>query len=211
MEKEIYIIRHGETDFNKMGIAQGRGVNASLNALGMAQGAAFYQHYKHLRFDKVYTSTLQRTHQTVQGFLQDELPWQQLAGLDELSFGIWEGHADTDERKQVFNRILQCWNEGNCDLAFENGESPNQVAQRLKEALEVIISADGEKRVLVCMHGRSLLILLCLLSKMPVSRMTDFKHQNTGLYRLQYKNGEFSILEMNDVKHLEALASLTAG
>ena len=29
--KEIYIIRHGETDFNKQGIVQGRGVNSDLN------------------------------------------------------------------------------------------------------------------------------------------------------------------------------------
>lgn len=202
MEKELYIIRHGETDYNKLGIVQGRGVNTDLNALGREQGEAFYQYYKHVPFDKVYTSALKRTHQTVKNFIEDGLSWEQLPGLDELSFGIWEGKESKPDWVNAFREMNHRWQSGQCDLSFENGESPNEVSSRLQEALDIILSRPDEKRVLICMHGRSLLVLLCMLSQSPISCMTNFGHSNTCLYRVSVANGKFSILEANDVRHL---------
>lgn len=202
MDKELYIIRHGETDYNKLGIVQGRGVNTDLNELGRKQGEAFYQYYKHVYFDKVYTSALKRTHQTVKGFIEQGTPWEQLPGLDELSFGIWEGKESKEDWVSAFRDMNNCWQSGQCDLSFEKGESPNQVSRRLQEALDVILSRSDEKRVLVCMHGRSLLVLLCMLTQSPISCMTNFGHSNTCLYRVSYVNGRFGVLEANDVRHL---------
>ena len=71
--KTIYLIRHGETDFNRQGVVQGSGVDSDLNELGQAQAEAFFQAYQHIPFDKVYTSALKRTHQSVKKFLRDEL------------------------------------------------------------------------------------------------------------------------------------------
>lgn len=202
MDKELYIIRHGETDYNRLGIVQGRGVNTDLNALGREQGEAFYQYYKKLAFDKVYTSALKRTHQTVKQFIDAGLSWEQLPGLDELSFGIWEGAESKEDWVNAFREMNTNWQSGQCDLAFEKGESPNQVARRLQEALDIILSKQDEKRVLVCMHGRSLLVLMCMLTQSPISRMSDFGHSNTCLYRVAVVNGQFTILEANDVRHL---------
>jgi probable phosphoglycerate mutase len=57
-KKTIYLIRHGETDFNRQGIVQGSGVDSDLNELGRAQAEAFFQSYQNVNFDKVYTSAL---------------------------------------------------------------------------------------------------------------------------------------------------------
>jgi probable phosphoglycerate mutase len=202
MDKELYIIRHGETDYNKLGIVQGRGVNTDLNVLGRKQGEAFYQYYKHVPFDKVYTSALKRTHQTVEKFIEDSIPWEQLPGLDELSFGIWEGKDSKEDWVSAFREMNDCWQRGQCDLSFEKGESPNQVSRRLQEALNTILSRPAEKRVLICMHGRSLLVLLCMLNQLPISSMANFGHSNTCLYRVSFVNGQFTILEANDIRHL---------
>ena len=43
--KEIFIIRHGETDYNLQGIIQGKGVNPSLNDKGRKQAQLFFDHY----------------------------------------------------------------------------------------------------------------------------------------------------------------------
>jgi broad specificity phosphatase PhoE len=64
LEKEIFIIRHGETDFNQLGIVQGKGVNSSINAKGMQQAQAFFEAYRNENFEKIYISQLQRTAQT---------------------------------------------------------------------------------------------------------------------------------------------------
>lgn len=67
-KKTIYIIRHGETDYNKQGIIQGGGIDSSLNELGRRQAQQFYQAYHHIQFDRIYTSELKRTHQSVAPF-----------------------------------------------------------------------------------------------------------------------------------------------
>lgn len=69
MKKTLYIIRHGETDLNKRGVVQGRGMDTDLNDRGLEQAEAFYQTYKDVPFDKIYTSTLKRTHQTIKRFM----------------------------------------------------------------------------------------------------------------------------------------------
>ncbi len=58
--KKIYIVRHGQTNFNLQGIVQGSGVDSSLNAMGRAQAAAFFKAYQSVAFDKIYTSTLKK-------------------------------------------------------------------------------------------------------------------------------------------------------
>ena len=64
MEKLIYILRHGQTDYNLQGIVQGGGVDTSLNDTGRKQAHAFHEAYKHIPFEAVITSRLKRTHQT---------------------------------------------------------------------------------------------------------------------------------------------------
>ncbi|RZL46909.1 MAG: histidine phosphatase family protein [Pedobacter sp.] len=208
MTKEIYIIRHGETELNRLGIVQGRGVDSDLNDTGRAQGEAFYNHYKNIKFDKIYTSDLKRTHQTVKHFLDLGLPWQKLSGLDELAWGLWEGQPNTEQARAAFKDVMEKWQGGNYEAKFEGGESPNQVKVRLLEALNVITENTDENLVLVCMHGRAMRLLLCLLLEKELSEMGDFPHQNTTLYRMSYENGKFAVIDFNNTDHLKDLVTI---
>lgn len=203
MDKEIYIIRHGETDLNKQGIVQGRGINSDLNDTGRAQAAAFYAAYKDVPFDKVYTSKLKRTHQTVKGFTDAGTPWEQLEGLDELAWGIWEGKPNDENAIAAFKSIMEKWDAGDYDARFEGGESPNDVVKRENEAIEVIKNAPNEKTVLVCMHGRAMRLFLCLLTNRPIAEMTEFPHQNTTLYKVELTGDQFVITQFNNTDHLK--------
>jgi probable phosphoglycerate mutase len=69
-KKEIYLIRHGETEYNKKGIVQGSGIDADLNETGRNQAEAFHRKYGDVAFQKVYTSALVRTHQTVENLMK---------------------------------------------------------------------------------------------------------------------------------------------
>jgi probable phosphoglycerate mutase len=208
MDKELYIIRHGETELNKHGIVQGRGINSDLNDTGRAQAEAFYQMYKHIPFDKIYTSSLKRTHQTVHKFIASGLPWEQLSGLDELAWGEWEGKPSSEHALAVFRDIVEKWQGGDYDAKFEGGESPAEVAVRLKEAVDHIKSHPKEKLVLVCMHGRAMRLLLCLLTGKPMSDMGEFPHQNTTLYKVALTGNTFEITDFNNTDHLKELNNL---
>lgn len=203
MDKELYIIRHGETELNKQGIVQGRGINSDLNDTGRAQAEAFYAKYKDVAFDKVYTSELKRTHQTVKGFIDAGLPWTQLSGLDELAWGTWEGQPNDENAMAAFKSIMEKWTSGDYDARFEGGESPADVIVRQKEALEVIRTAKDEKTVLICMHGRAMRLFLCLLTGRPLSEMTEFPHLNTTLYKVEMTGDQYVITEFNNTDHLK--------
>lgn len=203
MKKTIYIIRHGETDLNKLGIVQGRGMDSELNEKGRNQADSFYRAYKHIPFDKIYTSTLKRTHQTVEKFIESSIPWIQYPGLDELGWGIHEGQESTEQIRSDFEKITHNWRAGQLHQKFENGESPLEVKERQLIVLEKLTEENNENNILICMHGRAMRLLLCLLTNQPLTEMDTFPHSNTTLYKIGFDGKEFHILDFNNTQHLE--------
>lgn len=196
------MIRHGQTDFNLQNIVQGSGVDSSLNNQGRLQAEAFFNAYRHIPFDKVYTSALKRTKETVASFLQLGIPTESLKGLNEISWGTKEGFAITPEEDEYYHYMLKQWQVGNTSLRIEGGESPEDVVKRMRPALDVIMSRPEEKNVLICMHGRAIRILLCTLLDQPLKNMDNFEHQNLCLYLLDYDGSVFTVERNNDTSHL---------
>ena len=200
--KKIYVIRHGQTDLNLRSIVQGSGVDASLNDTGRAQGKAFFDAYKAVPFDKVYYSKLRRTKETIQPFLDLGIPSESLIGLNEISWGNKEGYKITPEEDQYYHYMLREWQNGNTALRIEGGESPEEVVKRMWPAMNHIMAQTTEKTVLVCMHGRAIRILLCMLLNYPLKAMDTFEHTNLGLYLLDYNGSFFTVDLYNDTAHL---------
>ena len=201
MKKTLYIIRHGETDLNRQGIIQGRGMNTDLNELGQKQAEAFYRAYHHIPFDVIYTSTLKRTHQTVQRFIDRQIPWVQHPGLDELAWGIYEGKP-SEVSKPAFYELTAAWSVGELDRKFDLGESPLEVQARQHEVLEELKQLQEVENVLVCMHGRALRLLLCTISGKPLTEMDQFPHNNVSLYIVNLQDDGFEIVDFNNRDHL---------
>ena len=207
-QKTIYLIRHGETDYNRRGVVQGSGVDADLNEMGRAQAMAFFGAYQHLPFDKIYISGLRRTYQTAEPFIELGIPYEKLDGLNEISWGAMEGRFPGNLDNEFYRHLIEAWSAGNTDVATDGGESPDQVALRQRVAINVILSHPEEKTVLVAMHGRAMRILLCWLTGQPLAEMDQFEHSNLCLYKLQYDydTEAFTIELANDTAHLLTLA-----
>lgn len=203
MTKDLFIIRHGQTDFNNRGVVQGRGIDSSINLIGQKQASAFYEKYKNIPFDKIYTSNLIRTVQTVQAFIQEGIPYEKLEGLDEISWGISEGKDLNDKMLVDFDHIITSWRNKELDVKIQDGESPNELQYRQKKAMDYIMSKTHEKTILICTHGRAMRSLLCYLTNTCLSKMDDFEHTNTALYVLRYEGKSFNIVEHYNTEHLD--------
>jgi broad specificity phosphatase PhoE len=205
--KTIYLIRHGETDYNRRGVVQGSGIDADLNALGRAQAQAFYEAYRHIAFDKVYTSALKRTHQSVVRFLAAGLPHEALPELNEISWGVREGKIPNSMDSEYYRTLIGSWRNGQTNLPAEGGESPEDVQQRLQTAMQYILSNQQEQTILVAMHGRAMRVLLATIFEQPLHQMDQYEHTNLGLYLLhyQYDSKKFVIDKNNDNTHLLSL------
>jgi probable phosphoglycerate mutase len=207
MEKTIYILRHGETELNKQHIVQGSGVDASLNNTGLQQARAFYDQYQHLPFEAVLTSKLVRTHQTVAPFLEKGLPWEQIADINEMGWGVHEGKKNTPEMHQEYRTMMAAWQNGDYHTKLEQGESAHELAERMSRFIEQL-KTRPEKLLLVCSHGRAMRCMVTLFKNRELYQMEQFHHSNTGLYLVHFKNGEFVFELENDIRHLAELETL---
>jgi probable phosphoglycerate mutase len=201
--KKLYIIRHGQTDYNLKRMVQGRGIDSSLNDTGRQQSAAFFDYYKDVLFDKVYTSTLKRTWQSVEGFISKGIEHEALSGLDEISWGDHEGLVYDPEIYKQYEEVLESWSQGELDKSVGGGESPKEVVTRQKEAIDHILSSKGENILIAC-HGRAMRILMSWMLSYPLSKMDVFEHSNLCLYQLEVDESRIcKVIKHADVRHLE--------
>lgn len=201
--KKIYLVRHGQTDFNLKGVVQGSGIDAPINETGKKQAAAFYGAYRDVPFDQIYYTGLIRTKQSIAEFLKLGIPSTPLKELNEISWGKYEGTPMTPEEGHYYQHMLDQWKLGNQDYAIAGGESPNQVAVRMREGIRQILEGPGET-ILVCMHGRAMRVFLSEILKTKLTHMDNYEHQNLCLYLLeQQEKGSFELTKSNCTLHLK--------
>lgn len=202
MNKRIYFIRHGETDLNRAHIVQGSGVDSSLNELGRQQAGHFYDFYKNQNFDLAICSTLKRSYETVLPFVENNIPLQRFAEINEMNWGVHEGKSSTPEMKAAYAEMIRQWGLGNFEARLEEGESARELADRIGSFLNQLKQMP-QKKVLVCSHGRALRCVMTLVKGQHLKEMESYKHSNTGLFLVEQEGLEFKVLLENDTRHLD--------
>ncbi len=201
-DKEIFLVRHGQTDYNLKGIIQGRGINSELNEKGRAQAQAFFNHYQHEVFDHILVSALTRTHQTLEPFAKAGYLLNQHPELDEIDWGVHEGQGGDPKLAEEYQYLTSRWRDGYLEDRIAGGESPLDLQIRQRLFIDEILPNYG-KRVLICSHGRAIRSMLCNMLNLPLSQMDDFPHTNCSLYKLHMVDGKFEIVMFNNTEHLK--------
>ena len=194
----LHIIRHAVTEYNKLGVIQGSEVDSDLNDVGLTQSDLFYEYYKHYNFQKIYVSGLKRTFQTVKRFVENGSSYEKIIDFNEISWGVNQGKNDD---LAEYKLLTDSWKSGNLDNKFENGESPNEMVVRMIRGLEKIVD-DNLDKVLICIHGRALRVLLSKIIDNDLTMMDKYVHSNTGMYTIEYKDNNYSVIKRNLTKHL---------
>ncbi len=203
MKKQLYIIRHGETQYNLEGRVQGQGIDSHLNQTGWKQAKLFFEFYQNIPFGLLISSFLTRSRQTLSFFDSLRIPKIQTPLINEINWGIHEGEYYTPEVKKAYHKMISEWKNENYDYALQGGESANQLANRLKRFIK-LLEVRPEKNILICSHGRTIRCLLTLLHGEPLHAMEKYRHDNTGLFLFNYQNGKYHAHLENDVRHLQS-------
>ena len=200
--KHFYIIRHGETEFNKSKLLQGRGINASLNEMGRQQAQAVANALDNYPIQKIVTSSLIRTHESAAPLIEGRaLQYESWAELDEMSFGDFEGKPFYEVIDQLKN-LQREWSLGNTEVPVPGGESPKEVYQRAASKLIEIAENSTESHIAVYIHGRLIRILLSGILGMGLKNMQEIEHENGAINHIMWQEGVFSSVQLNMTDHL---------
>lgn len=204
--KHVFIIRHGETDNNKVHRFQGRGINASINEKGREQADAIAEALKEYPIQKVVTSSLIRTTETAKPLIAEKDPVvESYADLDEMGFGDYEG-AYIDEILDEIKDLQQRWEAGDVTYAIAGGESPQQVYDRAATKLIEVLKDSEEEYIAFYLHGRLIRILLSGLLGLGLSKMQEIEHTNGAINHLTWDGEELTPVELNITAHLESIS-----
>ena len=148
---QILLARHGETDWNLGRRVQGH-TDIPLNATGIAQAQALADELAREPIVAVYSSDLSRALDTAGAVAaRHRLPVSVDPDLREKNFGSWEGLTDTEISERFPDAKRGVWGDG---------ETTEQVSQRVVAAVERIAARHPGGAVLVVAHGGPLRALL---------------------------------------------------
>ena len=186
--KSLVIFRHGETDWNRKGIIQGRS-NIPLNETGIQQARNLAQQLRVYPIQAILTSPMLRAKKTaeiVQETIRVPLYYEEL--LTEGNCGVHEGKMkDVD-----FFRLWE--SPHNPDLKPENGETNREIFQRSIEGMRNFMRANPEYDYIgVSTHGGVIRRLINFLGTNPC----DAHIPNTFVMHLSYDSNtdQFTLVE----------------
>ena len=151
----FYLIRHGETDWNKGGRYQGC-TNIQLNDAGREQARLLGERFKFLPLDVVYVSPLDRAVATAAPLAAAHgLTPIQDAHFREINFGEWEGHTIAELKVERGKRVFPVSDRSlDVVLALEKYLKKNGVKLHLESPVEGILIADGRAEGIRLKNGK---------------------------------------------------------
>jgi probable phosphoglycerate mutase len=158
-QAEIWLIRHGQTDWNQEGRYQGQ-TDIPLNNNGIQQAQELALKLEGLHFASIYSSDLQRaltTAQIIAGRLG--LPLMIDPRLREIHQGQWEGMLFSEVARR-FPREIALRHIDPLSARPPGGESVQEVAQRVAAAANDIAQKHPGQRVIIASHGLAIATLL---------------------------------------------------
>ncbi len=191
----ICLIRHGETEWNKLGRIQGT-TDVPLNETGKQQARACKDHLDGEAWDVIVTSPLKRAKETAEIINETlRLPFVEMKEFQEKHFGKAEGMT-ADERYGLFP-----------DKNYPGQEQLEEFHGRLSTGLTELHERFSNQRVLVVAHGG---VINAILGQLAYGEYDgDIRLQNGGMNHLSYTSERWEIQHYNVVDHLEVLDAQT--
>lgn len=198
MSKRVFIVRHGETDYNIARRWQGH-LDIPLNDNGRAQAKALATHLQDESIDVIYASNLSRAHETATIIASiKELDVVVDTRLAEFHIGVFGGKNREDIISEMAD-VYEKWNEDD-DYQVPEGESRREAQVRVVEFWNEVIVPSNANNILFVSHGGTLRMLFRAL----IDDDQEFHFGNTSLSILDEQvDGTWHVHALNTSPHLE--------
>lgn len=197
-------VRHGETDWNVQRRLQGH-IDTPLNQTGQAQAEATAKGLNGHVFDAIYSSDLIRTLQTARYAAQLlDLPIHLRSDLRERHYGAFQGLTYSEAERNFPGDYARFKAREAAYEILDDGESLLQHRQRVQICLENIAAKHAGESVLIVTHGGVLDIVYRLATGLDMSAPRDFGIPNAALNWINFRQGEWQLLQWADQAHLHA-------
>ncbi|EOL8958616.1 2,3-diphosphoglycerate-dependent phosphoglycerate mutase GpmB [Cronobacter dublinensis] len=207
---QVYLVRHGETQWNAERRIQGQS-DSPLTEKGEHQAMQVAQRAKAFGITHIISSDLGRTRRTAEIIAQGcgcEVILD--ARLRELDMGILERrHLDTltDEEEGWRRQLVN----GTPDGRIPQGESMQEVSDRMHGALNACLELPEGSRPLLVSHGMALGCLVSTILGLPAYAERRLRLRNCSISRVDYQESPWLasgwvVETAGDVSHLDAPA-----
>lgn len=199
----VYIARHGQTAWNKIGRWQGN-QDVFLDETGIAQANLLAEKLQIYQINKIYSSPLRRaalTAEIIGEKITADIVYRE--ALKEIRLGEWEGFT-TEEIVSKHGGLFGEW-ERNPAAQVGLGVENNLDLQRRAYGAFLDICDQETEDFLIVAHGAWTRCLMCKLLHIPLESRFSFDVGNTGVNVVEcQKDGEtrFSVITLNDMSHL---------
>jgi broad specificity phosphatase PhoE len=176
----LYLVRHGETDWNATDRCQGA-LDIPMNDNGLRQARLAGEALRHVEFHAAYTSSLGRAQQTAAAVLErSTLIATPIADLAEMSYGAWHGLRPDEWPDATAVR----WRRDPWSVAFPDGESLAALRDRVIPAFERIVSTHTGRHVLIASHGHVNRVMMIHALASDPNGFWDIEQANGAVFEL---------------------------
>ncbi len=189
MLMRIYLVRHGETEWNRRGRIQGW-EDVPLSREGIRQAYELQNKLKDIELHAAYSSDLSRAIQTAEIIVEPhKIPVTPLWYFREAKRGLLNGLTYRQIEEQ-FPEFLRSFIKDPYRTRPPEGESLEDAEQRVRQGLEIIREKNAGKNVLIVSHALINVVIQSVITNTPVTPET---------YRQMFmQNGEVVVLEWPD-------------
>jgi len=200
----ILLVRHGETDWNRIKRFQGRS-DVELNKRGRAQAKALALTLREEPLKAIYSSPITRAIETAKAINRyHQASLEQRDGLMEMDLGDFEGLHPRDLRNEQ-SEFLRKWLEDPASVRMPNGETLQEVQERAWAVVQEVTKTYHHGSVLLCSHNFVNLTILCKILGLEITHLRRL-HQSVGAMNIiEMNRGQYSLICLNDTCHLKGI------
>ena len=201
MTNTIYIVRHGQTEWNLLGKTQGHG-NSDLTPKGIEQAELLADSMTKYPIDYIYSSDLGRAYQTAEiigNKLNIEV--EKTEALREMNFGTWEGRIIKDIIEED-PELYKMWRNEPHLAKIPQGETLSQIKERTDAFIKEINEKYDGKHIVLVTHSLCARIMLLPFLDSDVKNIYRINQANTALNIIELRDYGPVVMKMNDTTHI---------